>query len=350
MPGRDAWSEPGAGGASSPRADGTGRSGRGPLRPEAEGEEPRGAEAEGEGLEVEYRRRAKPVRVRRRRAADWLKAARKGWRPAAIGLAALACLIGLDALLFHSPWFVLTGSDQIAVVGAQHTSPRQVQAVFAADYGRDVFFIPLAERQAAIEAIPWVQRATVMRVWPARLQVEIEERQPVGFARAGRRLKLVDAHGVVLPEPASGNYDFPVIDGLAGAGAAEANAATWVAQRATQMQQFAAVMAGVRKDGGAGWKVSEVDLGEPDDARVRVSPAAGGKSVLVHLGNEHYAARYAIFLAQVGGWQRTYPYLAGVDLRYDGQAIVDPGAPPATGAGRGGKAQARKPAGGGRRG
>jgi cell division protein FtsQ len=288
-----------------------------------------------EGLEAEYRRRPKPVRVRRRRAVDWLRAARKGWRPALIALALILAGIGLDALLFHSPWFVLAGSDQIAVVGARHASKRQVLAAFSADLGRDIFFIPLAERQQAIEAIPWVKRATVMRLWPARLEVQVQERTPVAFARAGRRLQLVDENGVMLRQPASGNYDFPIIDGLAGAGARNEDAAAWVAQRATQMQQFLAVMAAVRQDAGAGWRVSEVDVGEPDDAQVRVSPAAGKASVLVHLGNEHYAARYAIFLAQVGGWQKTYPYLAGVDLRYDGQAIVDPGAPPAAENGRG---------------
>ncbi len=299
------------------------------YNPDPEDGPPQPGETQPEELEAEYRRRSKPVRVRRRRAADWLRLARTGWRPAAYGGLAILLAVGLDALLFHSPWFVLAGSDQIAVVGAQHTSPKQVLAVFSADLGRDVFFIPLAERQQAIEAIPWVRRAAVLRLWPARLQVQITERTPVGFARAGAAMKLVDAAGVLLPEPAGGRYNFPVIEGLAGAGAADADAAAWVAQRRTQMQQFGAVMAGVRKDGGAAWKVSEVDVGEPDDARVRVSPTGGGASVLVHLGNEHYAARYAIFLAQVGGWQRTYPYLAAVDLRYDGQAIVDPGSPPA---------------------
>ncbi len=321
---------------------------KGGREPEAEAPEraePEGAEGAGDAA---YRRRPRPVRVRRQRAADWLRAARRHWRPLLAGAAALALGAGAEALLFHSGWFVLRGSDQIAVSGNQHTAAASVLAVFSADLGRNIFFIPLQERRQAIEALPWVRRATVLRVWPARLEVRISEREPVAFARVGEGLRLVDEAGVLLDLPAQGHYDFPVLDGLAGAKAAEANAPRWRRQRVAQMQQYEALRAALDRHGEHHSRdLSEVDLSDPSDVGARVAVPGGG-TVLIHFGDRSYGARYALFLSQIAGWLQKYPALASVDLHYEGEAIVDPG----TGAAAaevapvpGSQAGAKKPAG-----
>jgi len=46
--------------------------------------------------------------------------------------------------------------------------------------------------------------------------------------------------------------------------------------------------------------------------------------VLVHLGTENYLPRYKIYIAHVQQWRQQFEKLESVDLRYDGQIIVNP--------------------------
>ena len=290
-----------------------------PLEADLEADEP--------PEEPEYRRRRQPVRVRKS-GLEWGRRLRRGWKPLLIGGAVLAVGLGSYAMLARSSWFVLSSSDQITVHGAQPATAGRIVQVFAADLGRNVFFIPLSARRETIEAIPWVDKAAVLRVWPNGIQVQVTERTPIAFARVGDRLQLVDGHGVLLPQPATGSFDFPVLIGLEGVEAAQPNAPRWLAARATQVNQWLTLAHDMDPSGNAAHQVSEVDLSDAGDLRARLSLPGGG-TVLVHFGDQNFAARYALFEQHISGWRQTYPYMAGVDLHFDGQAIVDPGTPPA---------------------
>jgi hypothetical protein len=61
--------------------------------------------------------------------------------------------------------------------------------------------IPLAQRRAELESLPWVEHATVMRLLPNRVRVAIVERTPVAFVRQGSQIGLVDANGVLFDLP-----------------------------------------------------------------------------------------------------------------------------------------------------
>ena len=277
--------------------------------------------------EPEYRRRRRPVPVNRRRRLNWVGIGRRGWKPLLLAAVVIALAAGADDLVFHGAWFVLAGSDQIAVRGAEHANPARIAQVFSVDFGRNIFFIPLADRRREIEALPWVRSATVLRLWPARLQIQIQERVPIAFTRVGTHLALLDAAGFELPLPANGKYDFPVLTGLAGVDAARPNAPRWLAVRQNALERFTALKAAL--DGGGHDRTrnfSEIDLSDPADLTARVSiPGQPGIATLVHFGNTNFAARYRLFLAQIAGWLQRYPGLTSVDLRYDGEAIVDPG-------------------------
>ena len=90
--------------------------------------------------------------------------------------------------------------------------------VFGEDIGRNIFFVPLNERRKQLEAIPWVEHATVMRLLPDHIRVSVVERQPVAFVRHGQQIGLVDADGVLLSMPAATmaqhHYSFPVVTGI----------------------------------------------------------------------------------------------------------------------------------------
>ncbi len=138
------------------------------------------------------------------------------WAAVAAGV---VCLAGLAAAgLYHygeHSWrFRVESSDNIEVMGMQNVSKSQIMEVMGADIGRNIFFIPLAQQEAQLEQIPWVESASVMRFVPNRLRVEIHERVPVAFARVGPRMSLIDAGGTLMELTPKHKYSFPVILGM----------------------------------------------------------------------------------------------------------------------------------------
>jgi len=68
--------------------------------------------------------------------------------------------------------------------------------------------------------------------------------------------------------------------------------------------------------------LSEVDLSDPEDAKVLVNDPSG--AVLVHLGTSKFLERYRTYVTHVGEWRQQFQKLDSVDLRYDRQIIVNP--------------------------
>jgi cell division protein FtsQ len=187
--------------------------------------------------------------------------------------------------------------------------------VMGADIGRNIFFIPLAQQKAQLEQIPWVESASVMRFVPNRLQVEIHERTPVAFARVGPRMALIDAGGTLMELSPKHKYSFPVILGM--------NQGEPLSTRAPRMKTYAEMVREL-DSGGARYsqELSEVDLSDLEDVKVRVNDPAG--DVLVHLGSSDYLRRYKIYVTHAQGWRQQFQKLESVDLRYDSQIIVNP--------------------------
>src|SRR5579871_2323808 len=112
----------------------------------------------------------------------------------------------------HSWRFRVESSDDIEVAGLHNVTRSQVIEALGGDIGRNIFFVPLDQRQQQLQQIPWVESASVMRFVPNRLRVEIHERTPEAFIRVGSKIMLTDASGALmeLPPPSKGKYSFPV--------------------------------------------------------------------------------------------------------------------------------------------
>src|SRR5205823_14547156 len=82
--------------------------------------------------------------------------------------------------------------------GLQNVTSSQVMEVMGGDIGRNIFFVPLAQRKKQLEQIPWVESASVMRFVPNRLRIEVQERTAMAFARIGPKILLVDAVGTLM--------------------------------------------------------------------------------------------------------------------------------------------------------
>lgn len=215
----------------------------------------------------------------------------------------------------HSWRFRLASSDDIAITGLNKVTRHQVMDVLGADIGRNVFFIPLEQRRRQLEEIPWIESANVMRLLPNRLAVQIQERTPIAFVQLHNRIELVDANGVIMDLPRRTHYSFPVILGMSDSGP--------LPQRAAQMKTYQRLI-GELDSGDARYSkdLSEVNLSDPDDVKITVADPAG--AVLVHLGSEQFVDRFKIYLSHAAEWRAQFQKLQSVDLRYDGQIIVNP--------------------------
>jgi cell division protein FtsQ len=241
------------------------------------------------------------------------------WGILALGII-VVCGAAIAALYHygeHSWRFRVESSDDIEVAGLQNVTRYQIMEVMGGDIGRNIFFVPLTERKQALEKIPWVESASVMRFVPNRLKIEIHERTPVAFARVGSKILLIDPVGTLMDLPAAGKkkYSFPVILGM--------NPGEPASTRAARMKIYNDLVSQLDA-GGTHYSqdLSEVDLSDAEDVKVVASDPQG--EVLVHLGSSNYLERYKVYVSHVREWRQQFDKLESVDLRYDRQIIVNP--------------------------
>jgi cell division protein FtsQ len=290
--------------------------------------------------EPRYLRRQKPLEIRRR------KFGRKAWKTylraamwSAVGLAGAWAVFECGQFLLASPAMALIHPEQVSISGAHYAKHSSVLEIFAADRGRSILRIPLAERRREIETIPWVESAVVRRVLPNRIAVAITERTPVAFLREGSGMALVDAQGVILDRPLEGNFDFPVVTGI--------NPAMPREDRAQRMQLFSGFMRQIESaSASAAASISEVDLSNLEDVRATVTglggasragaaaasnaadaPAQAAAPVLVHFGGGDFASKYQTLVQDIAQWRAKTGSIQSVDLRFNGEAVVNPDAP-----------------------
>ncbi|MFZ3215494.1 MAG: FtsQ-type POTRA domain-containing protein [Candidatus Acidiferrales bacterium] len=284
--------------------------------------------------EPKYLRRQKPLEIKRR------KFGKKAWKTylrvifwSVLATAGAAAAFFVGHFLLSSPEMALIHSDQVQLTGNQYVPRGRVLEIFAADRNRSVLRIPLAERRRQLETIPWVEQATVRRALPNCVEVEITERTPIAFLRDGSELALVDVHGMILDRPLKGNFHFPVVTGM--------SAEMPLEDRAERMQMFAGFTEQVEAArSGAMEQVSEVDLTEAKDLRATISGLQVGNSsggaaandawgnsdapIAVHFGDSDFQNKYMTVLNDIGQWRAAAGRVESVDLRFNGEAVVNP--------------------------
>ena len=253
----------------------------------------------------------------RRSALPKKTATRLLWCLAVIVLAALGAIDAASLYQYgeHSWRFRLESSDNIELAGLTNVTRGQIMEVMGGDIGRNIFFIPLDNRQKQLQQIPWVETASVMRFAPDRIRIQIQERTPVAFARIGSKIMLVDAGGALMELSSKKGYSFPVIVGM--------NSGEPISTRAASMRIYNQLVSELDSSGGHYSRdLSEVDLSDPEDVKVLTNDADG--EVLIHLGSSNYLDRFKVYVAHLREWRQQFPKLESVDLRYDRQIIVNP--------------------------
>jgi cell division protein FtsQ len=231
---------------------------------------------------------------------------------------ALASLYGfhrLEEFLIRDSRFALNGAEgawdnpTLSILGANHASRNQIEAVFADDSGRSVYLMPMSDRRLALRSVNWVREASIERMWPNRMIVRVWERTPVAFVALGPgRFGLIDEDGVILP-PAPDRFTLPVLAGV--------RASDRIEERRRRVQRMVRLTHDL---GDAASKISQVDVSDPDN--LKITEAWDGRVLTLLLGDHDFAPRYANFVRNYSEIQRRLPGARTLDLRLEDRITV----------------------------
>ena len=197
--------------------------------------------------------------------------------------------------------------EVVVTTPLKRTSAAHLEAVIRAELSGTFFTMDLDAARASIARVPWVRSVALRRQWPHRLEVELDEHQPLArWNDAG----LVDTQGDVFVANYAG--DLPQFDGPDGQSPAmAARYREWDAL----LSPLALRLTGLALSARGGWQLSA---------------AGDGGALTLQVGRDDVDARMARFVAAYG---RTLAVLARegrhvdlVDLRYrNGFAAHVPG-------------------------
>ncbi len=274
---------------------------------------PRGASAELPDLASRGRlisgQRVSAYRLRRHvaRRARWI-VARIVWLAAAVVIVAAALLA--VTWVTRSPRFAVTTID---VTGHSRMRAQDIEAASGITQGVNLFLLNTREVVARLESLPLIRRAEVIRAFPNRVTLVVEERRPFTLVHAGK-LHWIDEHGADLgPESRAVALAAPVLSGLdagelgAGHGAPSERAALGI----TLVRLPLGLQRPLLK------QVSEIDMSRSEGP---VLYTVDG--VEVRLGKEDWEARLGRLqgvLAQLGA---SGEVVTSVDLRFRDQVVL----------------------------
>jgi len=271
--------------------------------------------------EPRYLRRQKPVEIRRKKFSgrSW-PFYRRVLFIGVVGIGGVSAAVVAGRFLLYAPRMLLVKAEQIEVTGNHMVSREAVLQQFMHDRGRSVLRIPLDVRRGALEEISWVESATVQRILPNRIRVELTERTPIAFLRNGNELALIDGHGVILDRPRGEDLQFPIITGLSENMPRE--------ERGKRMQVYEEFMKDIDLvRSGSSDRVSEADLANPKDLRAvmtGISSASDPQALTIHFGQGDFTGKYRMVVENFAQWQASNGRVQSIDLQYAKQVVLNP--------------------------
>lgn len=205
----------------------------------------------------------------------------------------------------------------LVVRGHERLSTGEVLALVAGLRGQNILTVRLEDWQQKLLTSPWVESATIRRVLPSTLEINVVERRPMGIARIGLAMYLVDHKGVIIDEygPAYADIDLPIIDGLAaspqdGGSIVDAARAEFAAAALAELSSRPEILE----------QVSQIDVANLHDAVLILD----GDPALLHVGASDFVARLQQYLDLAPALRERVTAIDYVDLRFDERMYVRP--------------------------
>jgi len=271
--------------------------------------------------EPRYLRRQKPVEIRRKKfGAKNLSSYRRIFLWVFIGAAAITVSVLAGRFALYSPQMQLIKSDQIDVAGNHIVARESLVNIFYGDRGKSVLTVPLEERRDKIRDIKWVESASVQRILPNRIRVEITERNPIAFVRNGSEVALIDGHGVILDRPTDLDARFPIVSGIT-----DALPKDEAERRMEIYQELVRDLNTVNGDSSN--QLSEVDLSNPKNVRIVMAGIPGvnaTQAVNIKFGSGDFTSKYRMLVENFAQWQANAGCVHSVDLQFTRQIVLNP--------------------------
>ncbi len=218
------------------------------------------------------------------------------------------------AVVVFSHWLLTTPRFSVATVdvrGASRVPPARILAAAAVEPGTSLFRLDPRAIAGRVAAIPEIRRADVVREFPDRVVISVEERRPFTLVHSGR-LHWLDEEGRLLgASPEAVVPQVPVVSGLSDDEVASMRSAP----SPKALAAIALIRVLLRTGSALAAEISEIDMSRKDGP---VLYTVDG--VEVRLGTEEWEeqlARLEGVLTQVADQD-----VRAVDLRFRDQIIL----------------------------
>lgn len=185
--------------------------------------------------------------------------------------------------------------EAVAIKGDRtYTTDKDIQVALQDLMQRSFFSADITLVQQALEALPWVYRASVRREWPAKLRVYLQEQQPAARWNGDKWLNI---HGEVFEAPERPELaHLPQLSGPEGMGM----------EVITAYAQLNSLL-----------KINKFTLANLNLTPRHAWHATLGNGIVLDLGREDKMARIQRFITVYPLLAQQDKPIARVDLRYD---------------------------------
>ena len=203
--------------------------------------------------------------------------------------------------------------ERVEVAGQSRLSADEVVKASGLVPGQSLWSLDARRAVAGVEALPLVRRAEVVRAFPNRVTLFVEERQPFTLVNAGG-LHWVDEQGVPLgPETRAVSLDAPVISGagaddvVAAGRMPSERVASGVALLRTLMRAQSSLLS----------EISEVDVSRPEGPVLYMLDG-----VEVRIGSEDWEGRLGRLGGVLAQLRASGQTVTSIDLRFRDQVVL----------------------------
>jgi len=283
-------------------------------------------------LDLEMEFSAEPAGGKRRQGAIWT------------ALRTASITLGVLALIFAVSWFSLQTHDMLSkderfrfagidepgsieLTGVEKSSRRALLKAFEQDTGKGLIDVSLEDRRTRLRTVEWVRDASVRRVWPNSLRVDVTERQPVAFLPVAAGVTgrfdspvtfqpmLIDEDGAILSVRGAVPRNLPLLIGV--------RREEDIEGRRTGVRTMLRLVDELRDYRN---QIIEVDVTNRDSLRVAFQMP--DRVVVLILGGERFLERVKTFLNHYEGIRDRLSGRALLDVSLDGRITAIPVAEP----------------------
>jgi cell division protein FtsQ len=210
------------------------------------------------------------------------------------------------------PWLRV---QHLRVHGNQRVHEGEVVALLEGMTGQSLLAVDLERWRSRLFASAWVADATLRRRLPGTIDVELRERVPMGIARAGTDLFLIDAAGTVIDEygPRYADCDLPIVDGII-----VTPVSVPPAIDRPRGQLVSRLMSELRTRPDLAKRVSQIDASNLHDVHVILE----GDPAVVRLGETQFVERLGSYVGLQATLREQVPDIDYVDVRFGERVYV----------------------------